>query len=46
MNINHNSARSRRAFLRKAFASIAIGAAGSLSLPAVIRPDDKIPDQG
>jgi galactonate dehydratase len=34
MLINENSARSRRAFLRKVFASIALGTAGAYSLPA------------
>ena len=50
MIVNENSARSRRAFLRKAFASMALGAAGSLALPGSLRADEpkgeKFPDRG
>ena len=38
MSINENSARSRWAFLKKAFASMALGAAGAVSLKSAIQP--------
>ena len=50
MEKNVISARSRRAFLKKAFASVALGAAGSVAFPAAFPDDDpkeeKFPDKG
>lgn len=50
MIIDENSARSRRAFLRKAFASMALGAAGSIAMQGALRADEpkgeKFPEKG
>jgi galactonate dehydratase len=43
MTVNENSSRSRRAFIKKAFASMAIGSAGAFTLPAALSQDDKKP---
>ncbi|HEC44869.1 MAG TPA: hypothetical protein ENI20_18810 [Bacteroides sp.] len=45
MSINENSARSRWAFLKKAFASMALGAAGAVSLKSAIQPDERDPSK-
>ncbi len=42
--IKESNSRSRRAFLRKAFSTMAIGAAGTLSLPAATRKDEENSD--